>query len=79
MGALNIAAMYLEGLPTYGFIIILLGMGWMVAAGVGGKPPGTPRYAHDCRKGFGGFNAASWLLHLLALNKCAPEVARWLR
>lgn len=34
MGGLNITAMYFGGLPTYGFIIIPVGMGWMVAAAV---------------------------------------------
>lgn len=33
-GFLNIIAMYLGGLTTYGFLIIPVGMGWMVAAGV---------------------------------------------
>jgi hypothetical protein len=33
-GFLNIIAMYLGGLSTYGFLIIPVGMGWMIAAGI---------------------------------------------
>jgi hypothetical protein len=33
-GLLNVIAMYFGGLSTYGFIIIPVGMGWMIAAGV---------------------------------------------
>lgn len=33
-GFLNILAMYLGGLSTYGFLIIPVGMGWMVASSV---------------------------------------------
>lgn len=33
-GILNIIAMYLGGLSTYGFLIIPVGMGWMVASSI---------------------------------------------
>jgi hypothetical protein len=33
-GLLNVIAMYFGGLTIYGFIIIPVGMGWMVVAGI---------------------------------------------
>lgn len=33
-GFLNILAMYLDGLSTYGFLIIPVGMGWMIASSI---------------------------------------------